>query len=603
MTARLDHLSASRDARLQPRRSSARRTVPAWALLTALAAFPGPVRAQGLVGVSFNGTLTRVNPATGVGTPLGSTGFSWEGGLARIDDVLFTNDLAGRLWRIDPWTGVATAGPQTAPALNSIRAMAADRLGTLYVIQNGGGQTGTTVPDLLYRVDERTGAATLIGSTTPFVAIQGLAFGSANELYGWDTNVGLVLLDPATAVATDVSSVGAPADIQEIAFAPNGVLYGARNQLYAIDRVSGIPSLVGSGGYSDLRGLEYVHGPRIYDNGPMVTHPGGGAGGADLSLVETTLGLTGDGVLAHYQGGHLVVEDFRTDGPWQVDAIDFFGFTQNTLPGGVGQGAHLAIYDGDPAAGGQPVAGSPLITMNLSVQSGYLTTRKFTGIYRAMPADTQSTVEEIWRVRVLFGQPLLLDSATTPSGYYSLQFAFDQFSNVPYTPFVTTLGLADTGNARQLVNGSYQPVLSNGHPQALPFVFYGTSLAPPATVLGLGGGCGPSTVLRVRGATCDGGTVVHQLSWSGGIPGFVLGFGDPNLPFAPACGCTLHAGLDILALATSRYDLVMPPGVGTGLEYRVQGVCLDFDGSAGMPCDLNLGFDLQLSDAFRVRFW
>ncbi len=34
----------------------------------------------------------------------------------------------------------------------------------------------------------------------------------------------------------------------------------------------------------------------LYDNGPLVTHPGGGAGGADASAVQTALAMTLYGV-------------------------------------------------------------------------------------------------------------------------------------------------------------------------------------------------------------------------------------------------------------------------------------------------------------------
>ena len=32
-------------------------------------------------------------------------------------------------------------------------------------------------------------------------------------------------------------------------------------------------------------------------------------------------------------------------------------------------------------------------------------------------------------------------------------------------------------------------------------------------------------------------------------------------------------------------------------------VQIDFLGASGLPCDLGLGFDLRLTDAYRVRFW
>src|SRR5512143_645082 len=43
----------------------------------------------------------------------------------------------------------------------------------------------------------------------------------------------------------------------------------------------------------------------LYNNGPIVTHPGGGAGGADASALQTALGM------GTYGFGHAVSSGFR----------------------------------------------------------------------------------------------------------------------------------------------------------------------------------------------------------------------------------------------------------------------------------------------------
>lgn len=568
---------------------------PVYFLLIATA-FAGIAAAQAFVGVSFTGSLTRISRATGVGTPLGSTGFSWEGGLARIGDVLYTNDAAGRIWHIDPWTGATTPGPVTSPVLNAIRAMAAHPYGRLWVIQDGPSPGGTLpTPDRLYEVEPATGAATLIGSTSSFIGVQGLAFDRTGNLYGWDVYAGLVVISTSTAATTDVNpSVGATAYIQDIAFAPDGTLFGARDGLFTIDQATGVTTPIGSGGYSDVRGLTYVHGPRIYDNGPFVTHPGGGFGGAGLSMQQTSLGLNTDDT--RLTGAQSVLDDFRTTGLWLVDAIEIYGTNLD-------RHLHLQIED-DPLAA-QPVPGSPSIATDLSTQTNVLVTYAATGVYRAPDTNPTSTALPVDSVRVQFAQPLLLNSAALASGRYLLRWSEVAPIGLSRAIHVTTLGVADTGDALYSgFLGFVSPLQNNGHPQALPFVLYGTSLTPPGGVTPLGGGCGPtSEFLAVRGATCAGGTVVHEVTNGLGFPAIVIGFADPNAPFAPLCGCVLHAALDFVALGTFRYDLVAPPGVGTGFAYRVQGLRVDFTGLSGLPCDLGLGFDFQLSDAYHVRFW
>lgn len=561
----------------------------------------GSAIAQRLVGVSFNGTLVTVDPATGVGSPLGSLGFNWAGGLARIEDVLYTNDLGGALWKIDPWTGTSTAGPATSPVLNSIRAMTADRYGTLYVIQNGGGQISTTTPDQLYAVNPRTGAATLVGSTSTFVGIQGIAF-RGNVLYGWDTNAGLVTISTATGATVDVNaSIGATVDIQELACLPGGALCGARHNLYTIDTATGAPTLVGTGGYSDLRGIEYVHGPRIYDNGPVVTHPGGGFAGGDLSLLQTNLGLQYYGWYVDAPAQLDVMDDFQTNGPWLVDGFEFLFFHQGgPVPL---SDVRLSIWTGPPGQGAL-VAGSPPPQVNLLAPGQFDVQMTLTDIYRASPTNPLAGFQRLQRIRILRSTPFVLDSATSPTGRFWLRFSADQPGVTLAVPPVTTLGLASPGNAVQFSGPAFQPLIDGGVGSAIPFRLFGTSQSPPAAITSLGGGCGAaSNALSVRGATCAGGAVVHEFANAATFPGIVIGIGDPNLSLAPSCPCVLHANLDFVSLGQSRYDLVAPPGVGTGFEYRVQGLQLDFLGTAGLPCDLGLGFDLRLTDAYRVRFW
>ena len=46
-------------------------------------------------------------------------------------------------------------------------------------------------------------------------------------------------------------------------FGADGTLYGARDALYTIDTATGIANLVGSGGYSDLRGIAVIDGTSV----------------------------------------------------------------------------------------------------------------------------------------------------------------------------------------------------------------------------------------------------------------------------------------------------------------------------------------------------
>lgn len=225
----------------------------------------GSATAQDIVGVSWSGTTYSLNSTTGAGVTLGNTGYSQINNMAKSP--------AGKLYaasgygvsvtiiEINPTTGVGTA--VTTSTLTSVRGMA--YLGsTLYVINDSSG-TGIGLDDL-YTMNVSTGAVTYVGSTG-YYGVQGLA--SANGvLYGWEIGsgsgigVGLITINTTTGVGTDVNPAidSSGSSIQTLFANASGSLYGVQNTLYSINASTGAFSAVGSGGYSDLRGAEFMGG-------------------------------------------------------------------------------------------------------------------------------------------------------------------------------------------------------------------------------------------------------------------------------------------------------------------------------------------------------
>lgn len=235
-----------------------------------LALCAAPIFAHaGILGVSFSGAVFDVNPGTGAATQLAASGPSFNSLASDGAAYWSVEAFGGRLSTIDPTTGAATLGPALTGLADetSIRGMAYFG-GSLYAIQNTGGATSIGL-DSLYRVDPITGAATFVGATG-VTGLQALAADSSGELYGWDVDFGLMKINSATGVATDVSaSVGGSSDtVQALAFSGTGVLYGARNSLYTIDTATGTLTLVGAiSGSPDIRGIEFIAAvpePEIY---------------------------------------------------------------------------------------------------------------------------------------------------------------------------------------------------------------------------------------------------------------------------------------------------------------------------------------------------
>jgi len=215
-----------------------------------------------MLGIAWGGATYDVNAATGTGTSLGLAGQSGINSMARIGSSLVCVTSQGQLVDIDPATGAGSVLVNTWPALTMVTGLAADSSGMLYAVVNGGAFTS---PDKLYTINPTTGTTSFIGDINNFFGVQSLAIDDNDNLYAWDVGVslgsgqGLLTIDPNTGAGTDVNpAVGGSVIVQSLAFSTSGQLYGARNSLYTIDTTTGIETAIGSGGYNDLRGIEFV---------------------------------------------------------------------------------------------------------------------------------------------------------------------------------------------------------------------------------------------------------------------------------------------------------------------------------------------------------
>ena len=65
----------------------------------------------------------------------------------------------------------------------------------------------------------------------------------------------------------------------------------------------------------------------LFDGGPMITHPGGGAGGLDASAVQTALLMGTYGFGAQISAGNSMADDFVVTGAgWNIDEMQFFTY-------------------------------------------------------------------------------------------------------------------------------------------------------------------------------------------------------------------------------------------------------------------------------------
>lgn len=220
-------------------------------------AVPDPAWAN-LIGIGFDRTLYSIDESDGSGSAIGvavGTDNLNSGAIDGGGTIYSVTRAMDRLILIQA-DGSSSLGPELDRAIDA-RGIAFSSAGVLFAIE---GEFGFD-DDILVTIDVATGAVSNIGSMG-IDQVQALAFAPDGTLYGWDGNAGLLTVDPSTGAATDVNgAVGGTFAIQAIEFGPDGTLYGAQNELFTISLADGSTVTVGSGSYSDVRGLAFVPEP------------------------------------------------------------------------------------------------------------------------------------------------------------------------------------------------------------------------------------------------------------------------------------------------------------------------------------------------------
>ncbi len=267
------------------------------------------------------------------------------------------------------------------------------------------------------------------------------------------SNTGAVALDwsiaeePRAPVRAQPGPVALPAGVADAAGAePAGATVGGTTQ-----------------GKGSPRRSMRIPGVTLYDNGPLVTHPGGGANGADASTVQTALGLVNLGFGNQWLLGNRVADDFTVPSPgWFIGAVTVYAYQTGSGLDPTLLGASLRLWDGPP---GDP--GSSVVFGDES--SNRLLEAGWSGIYRTTDTDLGSAVRPIMALTLAVNTAL-------PPGTYWLDWSASGTTPLtgPWAPPISILGSATTGDARQALAGIWQPLLDSGNPQGLPFIIHGS---------------------------------------------------------------------------------------------------------------------------------
>ncbi len=197
----------------------------------------------------------------------------------------------------------------------------------------------------------------------------------------------------------------------------------------------------------------------LYDNGPIVTLPGGGCSGGDASIVETALLLTLYGWNANAGANYYMADDFISDGDWSIDSMMFYTYQTSATTSTI-TGVYVQIWDGSPMAGGTVVWGD--LTTNVLQRTG------LSNIYRALdtaPTDCARRQQEV----------VATIGTTLPAGHYWVQWGCTGTSTSgPWCPAVTIAGQTTTGDALQYQAGVWAVALNGTFENGAPFMVYGT---------------------------------------------------------------------------------------------------------------------------------
>lgn len=207
----------------------------------------------------------------------------------------------------------------------------------------------------------------------------------------------------------------------------------------------------------------------LFNNGPLITHPGGMTNGGDRSAIGPGGTIFGFG--AQMTSSNRVADDFSNAVPWNVDSVGLFtyqtGATASTITG-----ATLQIWNGVPGAPGSAVIFGDTTTNRM-------TSTSLSNIYRTTGTDNAGTTRRIQLVEV--GTPGLV---LNPGTYYADWNFSGTAASGPWQPPVSDPNILVAGNGLQQIGAgtAYNPALDGTTQSALPFIVRGTIVPEPAAL-------------------------------------------------------------------------------------------------------------------------
>ena len=185
----------------------------------------------------------------------------------------------------------------------------------------------------------------------------------------------------------------------------------------------------------------------LFDQSEMVTNPGAGVGGADVSALQGNQTTYGPNVSNGLN--YAVADDFTLTGASTIEEIEVYSYQTGSSTTSTYTGMYVEIYDGNPMSGGQVIWGDR--TTNL------MTSTAFTGIYRTTSTDLTNSQRPIMSVTAS-GLNIELEA-----GEYWMSYTLEgTLTSGPWAMPRVIPGEMTTGNGLQDQAGTWATLIDDG---------------------------------------------------------------------------------------------------------------------------------------------
>lgn len=233
-----------------------------------------------------------------------------------------------------------------------------------------------------------------------------------------------------------------------------------------------------------LLGVGSARSTILYNNGPLITHPGQGYGGADASAIAPGLDIYGYGFSMHAGQLFRLADDFTvpSNETWNITAVKLYGYQTGSGTASTLTDLRAQIWNGRPGD-----AGASVVWGNLT--DNILASSSFSGIYRV-----GSTAPYTNSTRPIMELNATVNTTLTAGSYWLDWTADGSLNSGPWDSPISIANQPSTGNGRQFQTPVWADANAGTNQQGLPFQIQGESVPEPGqwalmgvTLLGVGG--------------------------------------------------------------------------------------------------------------------